>query len=43
MAEEFWQGPIIRSYDTIRIVTLTQAQYDALSPPDPNTLYLIVP
>ena len=23
-------------------VSLTQAQYDALSPPDPNTLYIIV-
>lgn len=23
-------------------VSLTQAEYDALSPPDPNTLYVIV-
>ena len=41
MPEQFWQGPIVRSYDTIRVVVLTQAQYDAIPTPDPNTLYLI--
>ena len=24
-------------------ITLTQAQYDALDPPDPSTLYIVVP
>ena len=24
-------------------LALTQAEYDALSPPDPNTLYVIIP
>ena len=31
----------IKSTTTKYVVTLTQAEYDALSP-DPNTLYLIV-
>lgn len=31
----------ISSPTVTSIVSLTQAAYDALSPPDPNTLYLI--
>jgi hypothetical protein len=41
-SEAYWQGPITRSYEVVRIVALTQAAYDALSPPDPLTLYLII-
>jgi len=29
------------SENITEIVTLTQAEYDALNPPDPDTLYLI--
>lgn len=43
MAEDYWQGPLVRSEQVIRIVVLTQAEYDALSPPDPQTMYLITP
>ena len=30
-----------KSPDVARIVILTQAEYDAISPKDPNTLYFI--
>ena len=35
-------GATIRSPTITDIVEVTQAAYDDLSPPDPNTLYLII-
>lgn len=37
LAQEF-----VESSDVANIVTLTQAEYDALGTPDPATLYVIV-
>jgi hypothetical protein len=31
----------VQSADVATIVVLTQAAYDALAPPDPDTLYII--
>lgn len=33
---------LVSSQDVTTIVTLTQAEYDALSPPDDDTLYVIL-
>jgi hypothetical protein len=35
-------GGNVNSADFTDIVALTQAEYDALSPPNPNVLYVIV-
>ena len=32
---------VVHSTTVTKIVTITQAAYDLLAPPDPNTLYLI--
>ncbi|SES77222.1 phage upper tail fiber protein [Oceanicella actignis] len=34
-------GPFVASADVARIVTLTQAEYDALAAPDAATLYIV--
>jgi hypothetical protein len=35
-------GALVISDDVTFIVTLTQAEYDALDPKDPDTLYVVV-
>lgn len=37
-----WMETLVSSPDFYSIVALTQAEYDSLSPVDPNTLYVIV-
>lgn len=44
MAEPSWRdhSNVVVSPDVQLIVKLTQAAYDALSPPDPAVMYIIV-
>ena len=41
MPGPYWQLQPVRSQDFDRIVLLTQAEYDALSPPNSRVLYII--
>lgn len=37
------QGPAGANGNLGKMIGLTQVEYDALSPPDPNSIYYIVP